>query len=174
MNLPDVLDAFRLYVEHAISEIDDGRPGRSILYHGQLPDDCCDDAGTLGVSWATLDLSVDGKTRASLAPKGELAGSVQLVDMAARYACCWYVPEASDLGTTETFARYNGDAALLALIAEHVDLALLALSCGRASLGDGVTCDGARWTSTRPDISGDCAGITWHLVASLSGDTNVS
>lgn len=174
MNIPDVIDAWRAYIAAQITQIDPAAPDRSFMYHLKPPDDCCTEAGTLGVWWQTLDYSTGGLARDALNKPGAAGGAFQLVDLGARFASCWFVPDVQDLTAAATVARWNGDAARLALIADHVDLALIRLSCGAATLGDGVFCDGARWTSTRPDISGDCAGIEWHLVAGLSGDTDTS
>lgn len=169
MNLPTVLTAWEEYVAGAIGRAvnDPTIPERKTRYHGKLPDDCCTDKGTLGVWWEHLDPSVSFPIPLLL--KGEMSGAFQLADFGARYAMCWYVPKAEELTAKETLKRWDGDAHHLALIAEYVTAELLDLSCGQASLGDGVICQGVRWKSTRQDISGGCAGVEWHAVLGLSG-----
>lgn len=169
MSLPNLLTAWRDFVATAISDSlgDPAVPDKKLVHHTKLPDDCCSDLGTLGVWWARADLSTQFPLPLRVGGKGTLGGAVQLYDFGARYNRCWPVPAADDIGSDATYAEYEDVATTLAMVAEFVHCDLLALSCGVVSLGDGVSCEGVRWTSTTPDLSGDCAGIEWHVAVGV-------
>lgn len=184
MSLSALMGALVEYVGDAlVNDCGVEAPDRILLYHsGNVPADCCTDAGTLVVSWSTGFASQDFPAAISGA-RADPCAARPVYTITIHYRRCWPVPNVDSEGVEVSpvqDAVYNAAAALFADVSECVTRALLRLNCRsgnvvvdaevvdlqRAILDQVSGAGWLRFVDTSPTVpSGGCAGVLWRLHA---------
>lgn len=180
MSLSALLNAVVEYAGDVLVN-DCGRPepDRMLRYHGNLPHDCCSDAGFLAIHWT------DGRLND---PKNPCAGR-PAVTLILRYVICWPEPdlvEGLPVITDAYDTQVNTKAGMLADVEDCMARALVRLGCERPAPNDpnvdayvaavwrNVAGTSLAFSSASPILpSGKCAGVEWRLsVAPLPGSVS--
>lgn len=144
-------------------------PDRVLRYHGVLPDDCCSEKGTLGISWESDYPSSSFPNQNPTDPC--VGGPVAL--LAIRWKTCWPVPDVSPAGVRLIDDQWDAKAAVIADVADCVTRAIIRLGCD-PDLEDPFVLAVLEHTgrkqvrliaATPVPALGGCAGVLWRLYA---------
>lgn len=175
MSLSGMMNAGATYVARALVEAGVDEPRRLLRYHGNLPHDCCDEAGFLSVSWAD-GRATDSGTGSASSKTNDPCAQWPMVTLAFRYVVCWPNPPEDDRGLPYIDDGYdvevNAKAGLLADVEDAVVRALVRLTCARATPQTDPEAyafwqhcaRSPRFLDAAPILpSGGCAGVQWRL-----------
>jgi hypothetical protein len=167
------------YVADAlVNDLGRPEPDRMLLYHGNIPHDCCTDDGFLAVHWENGRANAGG-TGSSASDVNDPCVQRPMVTLVVRYVVCWPDPPTRD-GLPYVDAVYdasvNSTAGMLADVEDGVVRALVGLGCAlnsiagvdEAAIVEEIRRNTAgrslRFVDATPILpSGECAGVQWRL-----------
>lgn len=183
MSLSALLTAVVEYAADVIvNDLGRPEPDRILRYHGNLPHDCCTDAGFLTVQWVSEypSATFPNPSASSASP----CEGTPAVELRVRYVVCWPEPETTASGVVVSDAydtRVDALTAVLADVADGVFRAFLRLSCPGTAAFDPAAADvlaaaaRVRAVDATPITpSGMCAGVQWRLYAAPSAGVSAS
>lgn len=180
MSLSELETALAEYVgDVLVNDCHRPEPDRILRYHGArgLPDDCCSKNGTLSISWErgypSLTFPASAGTNASSCT------GFRVYVLKVRYVVCW---PGLDVNAIDGQPRlpddeWDGEAAMLADVADCVAAALMRLSCDPDVADPFVVAVleqvGARSMIRFAEVTptgplGLCAGVLWTVYARVA------
>lgn len=174
-----------------VDECERPAPDRVLRYFGGgVPQDCCTEKGVLSVAWDRGFPSETFPTDASGRARG--CASRPIFVLSIYYDVCWNAPEANASGIDLLDSEWDGDAAMLADVAECVARWLIRAECGKVTdqntTDDVVTkyaalvsaihegCeDSFRFREVVPvGPGGSCARLVWRVYAGPRSEAAIS